>query len=216
MLCRLCFLFTNGSHNRYKRNVDEGDILSANTELELAKGFQVWGAFDIANCTAKFDDAHIGCLFTSISGSLCNIDDPILNSIGNMWNNLDGFPEIITATLCFKNLRVDLSGSEVVISSKIEVKETLIVSEVEIDFAAIIENEDFTVFERTHRPCIAVEVGVNFDRGYSQSSTLEKNADATCCNTFAQSTEHPPADNYVSQTYQRDFKRSRIPYQYWL
>ena len=122
-----------------------------------------------------------------------------------MWNDLDRFSKIVATALSFEDLGIDLTGREVVVSSKVEIEEALVIAEVKINFATIVQNEDFTVLKRTHGSSIAVQIGVNFDRRNSQSGTLQENADATCSNTFAQSTEHAPADNYVPQAYQRDF-----------
>ena len=191
-------------------------VFSADTELELAKCFEIGCAFDIANCATELNNANVRRFFATVSRSVSDINNPILHGIRNVWNDLNGLAKIVPTSFCFKDLREDLSSREVVISSEIEIEKTFVIAEVQVDFATVIEDENFPVFEWTHCSRIAVEIWVNFDGSDSQSSTLEENADATCSNTFTQSTEHSPADNYVLQIHQRDFKPSRIPYQYWL
>ena len=216
VLCWFGLLFANRSHNWDKRYVNKRNMFSTDTELELAKCFKIRCAFDIANSATKFNDANVRRFFTTVSRPVSDINDPILYCIGDVWNDLNGLAEIVATSFCFEDLGEDFSSRKVVISSKIKIEETFVIAKVQVDFATVIKDENFSVLEWTHCSSIAVEIRVNFDGSDSQPSTLEENADATCSNTFAQSTEHSPADNYVLQTHQRDFKPSRIPYQYWL
>ena len=64
-----------------QRDVDERDVLSTNTELELPERLNVGGRFDIAYRAAKFDDARIGHGIGTVCGSLCNVFYPVLNCI---------------------------------------------------------------------------------------------------------------------------------------
>ena len=156
MLSWLGLLLTNRAHNRNERDVNEGDVLSSNPELELTECFQVWCAFDVTNCTTKFDDADIGRFIASISRSFGNIDDPILNGIGDVWDDLNRFSKIVATTFSFKHFGIDLTSRQIVVSSKVEVEEAFVIAEVKIDFATIVQHEDFTMLERTHGSSIAV------------------------------------------------------------
>lgn len=62
-----------------------------------------------------------------------------------MRHNLNSLSEIITATLTLDNVLVDLAGGNVLVAREGDVEVTLVVSEIEVDFAAVVEDVDFTV-----------------------------------------------------------------------
>ena len=70
--------------------MDEGDVLSANPELELTQGFHVGRRFNVANRSTKFDDADIGRRFTTVCSPLCYINNPILYCVSDVRDDLKG------------------------------------------------------------------------------------------------------------------------------
>ncbi len=62
-----------------------------------------------------------------------------------MWNDLDGASEVVAATLLLDNVLVNLSGGDVVLAGKGDVQVTLVVSEIKIDFSAVVEDEALPV-----------------------------------------------------------------------
>jgi len=56
-LCRFCFLLAVQIGD--EGNVDKGEIGGADTELELAHGFNERRGFDVADGSSEFDDAYV-------------------------------------------------------------------------------------------------------------------------------------------------------------
>lgn len=62
-----------------------------------------------------------------------------------MRHNLNSLSKIVTAALTLDNVLVDLAGGNVLVAREGDVKVALVVSEIEVDLAAIVEDVDFTV-----------------------------------------------------------------------
>ena len=62
-----------------------------------------------------------------------------------MWDDLHGAAEIVTAPLPLNDLFINLSGRNIILAPQGNVKVAFVVTEIEIDFAAVIEDEDFAV-----------------------------------------------------------------------
>ena len=193
--------------------MDKGDVFSAHTELELSERFDVGGRFNVSNRATEFDDARIWNFVTAISGLMSDIFDPFLNRIGHMGDHLNRFSKVITTAFSLDNLGVDFTGGKIVILAEVNIEETLVVAKIQIDLAAVVENEHFSVFKRRHCASIAVQIWIDFDRSDSQASAFQQNADATCCYSFAQSGQDSSANNNVLHAHQRAFMPSRLPYQ---
>ena len=99
-----------------------------------------------------------------------------------MWHNLHRLSEVVSSSLGFDDLHVDLAGCDVVVFREGDVEVSLVVSQVKIDFSSIVEYKDLTmsirglvtsfmaIFEINtlcgrHRSSIGVEVRVYLDRG---------------------------------------------------
>ena len=193
--------------------MDECDVFASHTELELSERFDVRGRFNVSNRATEFDDACIWNLVTAVSGLMCDIFDPFLNRIGYVGNHLNRFTEVISSAFGFDDFRVNFPCGEIVIFSEVNVEETLVVAKIQIDLAAVVENEHFSVFKRRHCTSIAVQIWIYFDRSDSQASAFQQNADAACCYSFAQSGQDASANNNVLHAHQRAFRPSRLPYQ---
>ena len=156
-------LFTDWAHDRHQAYVNEADIVLTDSELKLPQGFNEGCTLDIAHSSAQFDDTRIRSLARTIAADIGDTHDPILDFVGDVRHDLHGLAEIISATLLLNHIRVNLASGDIVIAPERDVEEALVISEVEVDFATVIENEDLAVFERRHGSCIAVQVGVDLD-----------------------------------------------------
>ena len=189
MLGGLGFLFTHRPHHWNKGDVHEGHVVSADAELELPEGLDVRGRFDVADGAAQFDDAHFRLEAGVVAGLMRDGLDPIHDRVRDVRDDLNGFAEVIAATFGFDDLRVYLSGGQVVVTSEVQIEEALVISKVEIDFPAVVEHEDFAVFERTHRSCVRVQIGVDFDGGDPKAAGFHQHANAARRDAFAESAE---------------------------
>jgi hypothetical protein len=68
-----------------------------------------------------------------------------LNRIGDVWNDLYGFTQIVALALTLDDVLVDFASGDVVIAGEGDVKVALVVAEIEVDFAAVGEDEHFAM-----------------------------------------------------------------------
>lgn len=99
-----------------------------------------------------------------------------------MGHDLHGFAQVVALALTLDDMLVDLARGDVVVACEGDVEVALVVAEIEVDFAAVGENEYFAMpvqYQRpvlgrsvgwsgvllwVHSPRIDIEVGVDFDR----------------------------------------------------
>lgn len=62
-----------------------------------------------------------------------------------MWDDLHCFAEVVAATLALNNMLVDLARGDVLVAGEGDVEVAFVVSKVEVDFAAVIEDVDLAV-----------------------------------------------------------------------
>jgi len=143
-------------------------------------------ALDIANRTAQLDDADIRLLARVIDWYPRHPLDPVLDGLRDVRHDLDRLPQVVAPALALDNMLVDFTGRNVVVARQGDVEVALVVAEIEVDLAAVGEDEDFAVpglvlasrigiaycmsvedaLLRVHRPCVDIEVGVDFNRRY--------------------------------------------------
>ena len=90
--------------------MEEADVLSSDTELELAESLDKWSTLDITNGSTQFNDADIGFFAGTISGLGCDPFSPFLDFICDVGYNLNGFPKVITTALSLDDAGIDLAG----------------------------------------------------------------------------------------------------------
>ena len=88
-------------------------IVAPQSAAEFTDRFQEGKTLDIADRTANLDDEDIV--------PLTRFDDTLLNLIGNMGNNLNGFAQIVSPPLFFDHGRIDLAGCEVVLFGEVDI-----------------------------------------------------------------------------------------------
>ncbi len=100
-------------------------------------------------------------------------------------NDLNGFAEVVAATLFQDDLLVDAAGGEVVVARQRRVGETLIVAQVEVGLGAVVGDKNFAVLEGRHGSRIDVEIGVELHHVDAQAAALKQAADGGCCQPLA-------------------------------
>ena len=100
--------------------------------------------------------------------------NPILQSIRKMWHDLYCLPQVISFPLSCQDVHVYLASCDIVILGQRNVQIPLVITQVQIDFATIIQDVDFAMFFRVHCPRIDVKIGVDLDSSDFQSSSLEQ------------------------------------------
>ena len=161
----LGLLFTHRSHHWNEGDVHEGHVVSADAELELPQGLDVRGRFNVADRAAQFDDAHLRLKTGVVAALMRDGLDPIHDGVCDVRDDLNGFSEVIATSFGFDDLRVHFPRGQVVVPSEVQVEKAFVIPEIEVDFAAVVKDEHFPMLERTHRSCVRVQIGVDFDGG---------------------------------------------------
>jgi hypothetical protein len=73
-------------------------------------------------------------------------------------DDLHGLAQVVALALALDNVLVDLAGCDVVVAGEGDVEVALVVAEIEIDFTAVGENEDFAVPARCSVCCMEPHV----------------------------------------------------------
>ena len=149
--------------------MDEAGVVAAEVLAHLADGFEEGEGFDVAYCAADFDDGYVGVG--------CDFAHGVFDFVGDVGDDLDGFAEVVAATLFGDDLLVDAAGGEVVVAGEMGVGEALVVAEVEVGFGSVVGDEDFAVLEGAHGAGVDVEVGVELHEVDAESAGLEEAAD---------------------------------------
>ena len=146
--------------------MDVEDVFGTHFFPHLPDGLHEWLGFDVPHGTTDFGNYHFGVLAFASPLNL------VLNRIGNMRNNLDSPPEIVSPPFLAQNFRVDLTSSDVRILIQIVINKPFVVTKVKVCFGPIIGNKHFTVLVWTHRTGIHVNVWVEFLNGNLQAPVL--------------------------------------------
>jgi hypothetical protein len=126
--------------------------------LKLSECFDKWHRLDVAHCPAKlpkyklteicraatnFNYADVGFLFSFFHWDASNPLYPILYSVRNMWNDLDRFAQVIAAPLAFNDLSIHFARCDVVVLGQRNVQVTLVVAQIQIGLASVVQDENF-------------------------------------------------------------------------
>ena len=160
-------------------DVDEDGVFAAEFLAHLADGFEEGERFDVADGAADFDDGDVG----AVGGHLAH---GVLDFVGDVGNDLDGFAEVVAAALLEDDLLVDAAGGVVVVAREGRVGEALVVAEVEVGFGAVVGDEDLAVLEGRHGAGIDVEVGVELHQVDAEAAALKQAADGGGRETLAE------------------------------
>ncbi len=120
---------------------------------------------DVADGAADLHHRHIVAVGPGL--------DRVFDLIGDMWNDLHGTAEIVTATLLADHVFIDTAGGEIVALGHGGAHEALVVTQVEIGLRPVIGHEHLTVLERAHGTRIHIDVGVELEHGDGETAGLE-------------------------------------------
>lgn len=181
LLCRLRLLLA--VDNGYVRNVDLQKVVLAGTSPQLRHGLNKGHALNIANGSSELDNADIRLLARVVDGYARHPLDPVLDRICDVRDDLHGFTQVVAPPLALNYMLVYLARRDVVLAGEGDVQVALVVAEIEVDFAAVGEDEDFAVpvlllngllyiggrwrssiLLGVHGPRIDIEVRVDLDR----------------------------------------------------
>ena len=147
-------------------------------DAHLANGFQKRQRLNVADGAADLHQRHLG-----IAGRLV---DGGLDLVGDVGNHLHGTAQILATTLLTDDALVDLAGGEIVDFTHAHASETLVVTEIQIRFRAVVGDVDLTVLERIHGARIHIDVRIELYQGYADATGFENGSERSGGNTLAQ------------------------------
>mmetsp|Transcript_45722 Transcript_45722/g.108344 ORF Transcript_45722/g.108344 Transcript_45722/m.108344 type:complete len:242 (-) Transcript_45722:77-802(-) len=198
MLGGLCLLFVR--HRRHQRDLDNEHVLCADAVLELAEPLNEGHALDVAHRPAQLDHAHV-CLIPLILGIGAALDgaggdflDPLADGVGDVRHNLHSLAEVLALPLPLNHLLVDLARRDVVVRTQGDVQKALVVAQIEVGFAAIVQDEGLAMLKGRHRSSIHVEVRIDLDHVDLPPAALKEHSDTARGDALAQA-RHDTAGN---------------------
>ena len=111
-----------------------------------------------------------------------------------MRDDLHGVPEVLAAALFGDDRRVHLAGGHIGRTGQVAVQKTLVVTDVEVGFGAVLGDEHLTVLERVHGAGVDVEVGIELLHRHLQAARGEQLTEAGSGQTLAQRGDHATGD----------------------
>ena len=103
-----------------------------------------------------------------------------------MRNNLNSTTEIVTTTFFRQHVGIDTTSGEIVTTRHGRANETLIMSEVEVGFRAVIGHEDLTVLERAHGTRINVDVRIKLEHSDLKATGFQNGSQRCRSDAFPQ------------------------------
>lgn len=129
----------------HEGDVDLKEVILSCSAAKLAHSLDKWCGLNIANGSSELDNADVWGLMGVVDWDLSDALDPVLDRVRQVWHDLNGAAEVVSATLFLDYVLVDLAGCDVVLAREGDVEVALVVTKIEVDFSAVVENEDFTV-----------------------------------------------------------------------
>src|SRR5918999_2168550 len=154
VLGRLGLQLTGVAEEGHKREVDEHAALAAELGVELAKGLEERQRLDVPDRSPDLGDDYVDVR------RFGHQPDAVLDLVRDVRDHLDGATEVVAAPLAPDHRVVDRAGSGVRGAGRVDVREALVVAEIEIGLRAVLGHEHLPVLERAHRSRIDVDVGV--------------------------------------------------------
>lgn len=148
-------------------------------------------AFDVSDGAAELDDADFGLAHVLGDGDGGDALDPGLDGVGDVRDDLDGLAEVVALPLFVDDALVDLARGDVVVPVEGGVEEALVVAEVEVDLAAVVEDVDLPVLVGGEGAGVDVDVGVDLDRGDVDLGVLEDDPDRGGHDALADAADDP-------------------------
>jgi hypothetical protein len=125
--------------------MDLQEIVLSGSSPQLSHSFDEWPTLDIAHGATKLNDTHIWLFIRVINRYPRNPLDPILNGVCEVWYNLDRPSKIVSSSLFFYDMLVDLAGGDVILSSQGDVHVAFVVSQIKVRLGSIVCDKDFAV-----------------------------------------------------------------------
>ena len=101
-----------------------------------------------------------------------------------MRHNLHSLTEVVTTTLLLDDLSVDLASRDIIVARQRDIQVALIVSQIQVDLATIVQHKHLTVFCRCHGTRVNVHVRVDLDGCHPQTQRAQQQTCRGCDHTL--------------------------------
>ena len=135
-------------NDRNERDMNLEEVSLARTSFQLSHGLNERRTLNITHGASQLNNTDIRLLICIIDWNPSNSLNPILNGVRKMRHNLNCLSEIVTPSLTLNYVLVDLSRCDIALTCEGDVEVPLVISKVEVDLSAVIEDKDFTVSGR--------------------------------------------------------------------
>ena len=171
MLGGLGLEFLRARNIGYQGDVNETAVVSSHFPCDLTDSLDKRLAFDIAYRAADFGYDHVG-----VRG-LADVVDKGLYLVRDVRNNLNGLTEVLAVALLVQNVPIDLTRGKVGILVQIFVDESLVVTQIEVGFRAVVGHEHLAVLKGAHSAGVDIDIRVELLRSDLITSALQKSAE---------------------------------------
>ena len=137
----------------------------------MSDGLEERHALDVSDRPSDFNEDDVRPLLLADGLELG------LDFVRDVRDDLDRPTEIVPAALLLDDRAIDLACRDVVVAGQVDVQESFVVAQVEIDLRAVVEDEHLAVLVGIHRARVDVQVRVDFDGADLQSFRLQQDAD---------------------------------------
>ena len=116
------------------------EISSLHLELKLSESLNKWHAFNVFNGSSKLDDTDFWSLRLRGDWHTGHFLHPFLDGVSYVRDHLDSLAEIVSSPLFVDDTLIYLACGDIVVSPKGYVEEPLVVTEIKVHFAPIIQD----------------------------------------------------------------------------
>jgi len=181
---------------RHEREMYVGRVVLADVLAELADRLEERQTLDVADRPANLDEHDVYVFADALNA--------VFDLVGDVRDDLDGAAKILAPAFLLDDGLIDLPGRPVVVARGGEVREPLIVAQIEIGLRAIVGDIDLAVLKRAHRARVDVDVGIEFLQRDLVPMALEQTADRRSRQALAERRHHTTRHENV-------FHRPRVP-----
>ena len=166
MLRRFGLVFFCSRDIRYISKMYAYTILSQ-FPFQLAHAFDKRKRFDITDRTSDFSDHEIKFVFISQQFHIA------LDLVRDMRHHLHSLSQVIPFTFFVNNALINAACSDIICTGRLNIQETLVVSEIQIRFMSVYGNIAFPMFVWVQRTWIDIDIGIKFLNGNFITSCLK-------------------------------------------
>ena len=145
---------------------------------QLSDGLHKWGTLNVADGAAHLGNDKVEALIQTLA------QHAVLNLVGNVWYYLDGFTQVVAATLTVNHCFVNASCCYAVVSCCVYACKSLVVSQVKVGFKTVGCYVALAVLVGVQRTWVDVNVRVEFLYSHFVAACLQQLAYAGRYDSF--------------------------------